>query len=130
MEEKQFHHGNKNFYHFNLKSVIFWLISFALICLLTEIFFALFFSIYYQNNIRAILLISLNMLGYFFHTFMLFLLTEDSLNISKYFFGFIAIVKTFALLMFSISYKPTCFFKLLFCTANISQSMYLQIKSV
>ena len=41
-------------------------------------------------------------------------------SISKY-SGYIVIVTTFALLKFSISYKPTCSFKLLFCTPNFSQ---------
>ena len=59
--------------------------------------------------------------GVFFFKPLCFLLIEKSLYFSKYSFGFMAIVKMFVLLMFSNSYRPTCFFKLLFWTLNCSQ---------
>ena len=39
----------------------------------------------------------------------------------EYYFGLIAIVTRFGLLMFCISYKPTCFFFDLSCTLNFFQ---------
>ena len=137
--KKQFPLKNNIVCHLNLRTVLCLHLSFSSLYFLLVVFFKFFFffSFFLTTNIsQGIYSFSIT---FKIHSWcsspysLVFSVINLFFNFSKYSFGFTAIVQVFALAMFSVQYRPICFFlsvsRILNCSHNSSERPKLFIVS-